>query len=305
MRSLGPFHSVGAITASRGVLLSVIGMCAVTIAGCHEQEATVEVEANPVVRAAHVMRVSLTQDSATDDLHLKFNGNHVSTKVDHWPPALPIPESKHDLVFAFRASDGVPVGKAQPLLRQLALHERTVRLILVEQTGARTLNWHWSKDVDLLVPPRVSSHNDLQLPNIKVHLVAQQEGPFHIQFGGRDLGDVPAAYEALNTEIAKLVNGGKDPMTREIGVELTADSNAPWSHIRFTLLACSGRKAGNGNGLIRYIERFSIRDINTQQVFEEAGVTNSDSVLLFDPRRDTSANVEQAQPANLSPSPTE
>ena len=239
-------------------ILLVIAVCPVLGSGCGE---TTEADLS-LGETSRVVRVSLTSDVAMKDLRVTVDAMPVETDADDWPPALPLPQSAHDLSVAFHATDNLSFEQVQPVLRQLATHERTARLILLAKPDTPAANWHWSQDVDLLAGAWIAAAgDDIQLPDIKVRLVAEPAGAIHMTFGNADLGEMPAACKRLNVEMSKLVIVG-DPLTKELIIDLEATPDTPWNHIRFTLLACSGKKSGND--LVRYIERFKVRGITSE-----------------------------------------
>ena len=107
-----------------------------------------------------------------------------------------------------------------------------------------------------------SQNQDMQLPDIKVRLEANQDGTLRqIVFGRNALGNGPDAFKRLNLEIAKLVNGGADPMAKDMEVEINADYNLHFSNVVNAVGACTGRLNENGE-VVKYIEKIKFAPPN-------------------------------------------
>ena len=107
-----------------------------------------------------------------------------------------------------------------------------------------------------------SQNQDMQLPDIKVRLEANQDGTLRqIVFGRNALGNGPDAFKRLNLEIAKLINGGADPMAKDMEVEINADYNLHFSNVVNAVGACTGRLNENGE-VVKYIEKIKFAPPN-------------------------------------------
>lgn len=100
-----------------------------------------------------------------------------------------------------------------------------------------------------------SQNQDMQLPDIKVRLEANSDGTLkQVYFGGRGLGAGQDAFKRLNLEIAKLVNGGADPMKEDMEVEINADYDLHFSNVVNAVGACTGKISESGD-ITKYIEK--------------------------------------------------
>ena len=103
--------------------------------------------------------------------------------------------------------------------------------------------------------PAEQDNKDINLPDIKVHLVAGPGGGLEgVMLGRRNLGNDDLAFERLNNEILKIIGKPGNPLTKEIEVEIKADYNLHYGFTVKAIGACTGRNDSKGN-LVRYIEK--------------------------------------------------
>lgn len=103
--------------------------------------------------------------------------------------------------------------------------------------------------------PTQQQQDDIQLPDIKVHLVAGPGGGLEsVMLGRRNLGNDAQAFARLNNEILKIIGKPGNPLTKDIEVEIKADYGLHYDYTLQAVGACTGRRDSKGN-LIRYIEK--------------------------------------------------
>lgn len=100
-----------------------------------------------------------------------------------------------------------------------------------------------------------SQNDDMQLPDIKVKLVADADGNLsRLMLGSRNLGSGQPAFAQLNLEILKLIGRPGDPISKDMEVEIDADYHLHFSHVINAVGACTGRLDANGK-VVKYIEK--------------------------------------------------
>jgi len=120
-------------------------------------------------------------------------------------------------------------------------------LRIVEQEGDFSINMP-------IGAPAPAQSDELNLPDIKVRLIAQSDGSLgQLLLGERKLGIGPAAFERLNREIRGIVGGSGEPITKDIEVEIDADYHLNYEHFIRAISACTG-SLQNGK-LVRYVEK--------------------------------------------------
>jgi biopolymer transport protein ExbD len=103
--------------------------------------------------------------------------------------------------------------------------------------------------------PAEQDNLDINLPEIKVHLVAGPDGRLErLMLGQRDLGNDDQAFERLNNQILRIIGKPGNPLTKDIEVEIKADYNLHYGYTIKAIGACTGRNDSKGN-LVRYIEK--------------------------------------------------
>ena len=98
---------------------------------------------------------------------------------------------------------------------------------------------------------------DVQLPDIKVRLIAARNGQLaELRFGQRNLGNDPdVVFQQLNAEILKSIGRPGNPLTKDIEVEIDADYELHYNYTIQTVSACMGRYDPSSERIIRYIEK--------------------------------------------------
>ena len=95
---------------------------------------------------------------------------------------------------------------------------------------------------------------DVNLPEIKVRLVAAEDGRLaQLRLGQRNLGTGEDAFVRLNNEILKIIGRPGNPLTKDMEVEIAADSNLHYEYTIRAISACTG-DIRDGK-LVRYIEK--------------------------------------------------
>jgi biopolymer transport protein ExbD len=105
--------------------------------------------------------------------------------------------------------------------------------------------------------PAEQDNTDINLPDIKVHLVAGPGGGLEsVMFGQRNLGSDEKAFERLNNAILNAIGGRPgNPLMKEIEVEIKADYNLHYGYTIKAIGACTGRIDKKTGNLVRYIEK--------------------------------------------------
>ena len=109
--------------------------------------------------------------------------------------------------------------------------------------------------------------NELQLPAIKVHLSANEDGALNrLTLGQRNLGNDPKAFLRLSREILNLIGRPGNPLTKEVAVSIEGDAGLRYQHVIEAIKACNGRslQIGDVYRWTVYIERFQFADIGDQ-----------------------------------------
>lgn len=105
-----------------------------------------------------------------------------------------------------------------------------------------------------IAAPEPNQEMDLELPDIRIRLIANDDGSLNqILFGQRSLGTGKAAFEKLNREILKIIGFPGNPATAETEVEIDADFNLHYENIVSAVSACSGTL--QDGQIVRYIEK--------------------------------------------------
>lgn len=103
--------------------------------------------------------------------------------------------------------------------------------------------------------PSQSTSTDINLPDIKVRLIATEDGRLaDLQLGRTSLGNGPDAFEELNHQILKIIGGVNNPYTKDMEVEIDADYNLQYAYIVKAISKCRGR-LDSQNNLVPYIEK--------------------------------------------------
>jgi biopolymer transport protein ExbD len=109
-------------------------------------------------------------------------------------------------------------------------------------------------DINMPIGAPAASSNDLQIPDIKVRLIATPEGGLgSLKLGQRSLGNDARAFAQLNSEILKIIGRPGNPLTKDVEVEIDADYNLNYSYVIQAISACTGSMR-NGR-LVRYVEK--------------------------------------------------
>jgi hypothetical protein len=100
-------------------------------------------------------------------------------------------------------------------------------------------------------PPQVNV-----VPEIKVRLVANADGTLgQVRLGQQNLGSDERAFQALNSQILKIIGRPGNPLTKEMEVELNADYGLNWNYTMRAISACTGRLDPKSKRIVRYIEK--------------------------------------------------
>ena len=103
--------------------------------------------------------------------------------------------------------------------------------------------------------PSQATSPDINLPDIKVRLIANSEGQLaDLQLGRTSLGNGPDAFKSLNSQILNLIGGVNNPLTKDMEVEIDADYNLHYDYVVQAISSCRGRLDAKGK-LIPYIEK--------------------------------------------------
>lgn len=115
---------------------------------------------------------------------------------------------------------------------------------------------------DINMPIGISQAESDELPpqDIKVRLTANPDGSLQqVYFGSRPLGgDVPAAFERLNNQIAGLV-GGAGQFSDDIEVEIDAAYNLDYEYTIKAVSACLGRIDPSTGRPIHYVSNIKFK----------------------------------------------
>lgn len=94
------------------------------------------------------------------------------------------------------------------------------------------------------------------VPEIKVRLVANADGTLgQVRLGQQNLGSDERAFQALNSQILKIIGRPGNPLTKEMEVELNADYGLNWNYTMRAISACTGRLDPKSKRIVRYIEK--------------------------------------------------
>ena len=109
-----------------------------------------------------------------------------------------------------------------------------------------------------IATPEVSDQVDIELADIRIRLVANDDGTLkQIYFGQRSLGTGKEAFQKLNNEVLKIIGFPGNPATAETEVEIETDYNLHYENTVSAVSACSGTlKDGK---LVRYIEKIKFK----------------------------------------------
>ena len=127
-----------------------------------------------------------------------------------------------------------------------------VTLKIVEPEGDFNINMP-------LGAPTQNTNQDINIPPIKVRLLANEDGSLaQILLGQRRLGAGEEAFQRLNFEILQVIGRPGDPLTEDLEVEIDADYNLQYEFSLRAMSACTGRLAINPDtgqpGVVRYVE---------------------------------------------------
>lgn len=107
-----------------------------------------------------------------------------------------------------------------------------------------------------IAAPSQQQNDEINLPDIKVRLEANEEGLLNaLKLGGRSLGNGENAFILLNAEILKIIGRPGNPLTKDIEVEIDADYNLNYEYVIRAVSACTGRFDPNSKQVIRYVEK--------------------------------------------------
>ncbi len=108
-----------------------------------------------------------------------------------------------------------------------------------------------------IAAPAKARPDDLQLPDIKVRLLADAGGALaELRLGQRNLGNDASAFERLNREILTLIGGRPGgPLAKDIEVELDPDYHLNNEFLIRAISACTGRIDPATRQTVRYVER--------------------------------------------------
>lgn len=121
-------------------------------------------------------------------------------------------------------------------------------LKIIEPEGDFNIN------MPVIAPPE--SKDDIVLPDIKVRLVANQDGSLnHIELGSRNLGGDEQAFDRLNSEILRIIGRPGNPLTEDMEVEIDADYNLNYRYVISAISACTGRYDSRTQRIVRYVEK--------------------------------------------------
>ncbi len=122
-------------------------------------------------------------------------------------------------------------------------------LRLVEPEGDFNINMPISA-------PSEARPDDPQLPDIKVRLVADENGQLvRLMLGQRTLGSGSAAFERLNDRILQLIGGrAGNPRLKDVEVEIDADYRLHYEYTVRAISACRGRYDEATKQIIPYVE---------------------------------------------------
>lgn len=111
-------------------------------------------------------------------------------------------------------------------------------------------------NVNLPISAPAQAETDRPLPDIKVRLIANDDGNLgQLVLGRRKLGTGDQAFELLNREILKMIGRPGNPLTKDIEVELDADYNLHYRYIVKGISACTGRLDPRTKKIVPYIEK--------------------------------------------------
>ena len=98
--------------------------------------------------------------------------------------------------------------------------------------------------------------SDTLIPAINVRLIATPGGDLaSLQLNRRDLGNGPAAFARLNSEILGILGNPADPANDEIEVEIDSDYNLDYRHTISAMASVRGRVDPTTGHIISYIEK--------------------------------------------------
>ena len=112
--------------------------------------------------------------------------------------------------------------------------------------------------------PSQAVNDEINLPDIKVRLIADEDGVMtSLRLGANDLlkkagGDVDGAFQLLNVGILNLIGRPGNPLTKDIEVEIDADFALHYQYVIRAVSACTGRLQRKPDGteeVVRYIEK--------------------------------------------------
>jgi|GEM_PF-2509537 biopolymer transport protein ExbD len=126
------------------------------------------------------------------------------------------------------------------------------------------------RSFSIVVPPSVEVvTDDIELPDIKVKLVANTDGSLKsLLLGRRDLGSDEQAFERLHHQISRIIGKPGNRLTQDIEVEIDADGALRYQHVIQAIKACNGRLGRNG--WVFYIERIKFAEIGGSRGQEES-----------------------------------
>lgn len=95
--------------------------------------------------------------------------------------------------------------------------------------------------------------------DLRVRLTANPDGTLQqLAFNSVGLGnDYPACFDRLNTEIARIVGGGKGH-SDDLEVEIDADFGLHYMYTMKAVSSCSGRFNARTGGRVTYIEKIKL-----------------------------------------------
>jgi biopolymer transport protein ExbD len=108
-----------------------------------------------------------------------------------------------------------------------------------------------------IAAPARARPDDLQLPDIKVRLLADANGELtELRLGQRNLGNDPEAFERLNREILTLI-GGKPggPLAKDVELEIDPDYHLNNKYLIRVISSCTGKIDPSSKQMVRYVEK--------------------------------------------------
>jgi len=170
------------------------------------------------------------------------------------------------------ADDDVSGNRLCTLLDTLAQHELITRLTLVEDRDEETVRPGRDFEITFLKEP--VNREEIVLPPIRVGLKsADGEADPNVFLGSRNLGNGDAAFSNLNREILKLIGSPHNALLDDMQVDVSANYDVRYGHMRQAIRAVSGRKTKDGRW-VTYIRNVALDGVGASRVTFNFGLIN-------------------------------